>query len=341
VAEAALELADRLGAVTVELREDMRLCLGHAEVFRGPLDVDGDEVDSPFEVCNHSDMGYYDMGMTDDKLIHAFEAGTIAGSDFPHEAHVRVTQLLIARYGRESAYSRLVDGIRGIAVRAGAPEAFHETITRAWFELIGAADDLTSHPELLDRRLLERYYSRALLAAGRERWIEPDLHALTLPPPPPPLPVGVDLVGVMQQVPTAVAVLTTHSGGTVHATTVSSATSVSREPPLVLVCLAKSSRALELVHESRSFALSFLASDQEAAAERFADAQRPQGAGQFSGIPHRRTAFGPVIEGSAAWLGCAVAALHPGGDHDILVGEVAEAVAGSAHPLLRHCGAYL
>jgi len=48
-----------------------------------------------------------------------------------------------------------------------------------------------------------------------------------------------------------------------------------------------------------------------------------------------------VIEGSAAWLGCTVAALHPGGDHDILVGEVAEAVAGSAHPLLRHGGAYL
>jgi flavin reductase (DIM6/NTAB) family NADH-FMN oxidoreductase RutF len=283
-------------------------------------------------------MGYYDMGMTDDELIHAFEAGTLAGSDFPHEAHVRVTHLLLVRYGRDSAYDRLAAGIKAIAERAGNPQAFHETITRAWFELIAPVKELASHPELLDRGLLGRYYSREALAGGRDRWVEPDLHALTLPPPP---LAGVDLVGVMRQVPAAVAVLAARAGRTVHASTVSSAASVSRRPPLVLVCLAKSSRVLDLAQESGSFALSFLASTQEATAARFADSKRPQGAAQFSDIPHHLTSFGPVIEGSAAWLGCSVAALHPGGDHEILVGEVAEAVAGSTHPLLRHAGVYL
>src|SRR5712692_11984366 len=90
VAEAALELAHGLRPSPVELREDVRLCLGNTHVSCGSLDVNGDEVDSAFEFCNHSHMGYYDMGMTDDELIHAFEAGTLVGSDFPHEAHVRV-----------------------------------------------------------------------------------------------------------------------------------------------------------------------------------------------------------------------------------------------------------
>jgi flavin reductase (DIM6/NTAB) family NADH-FMN oxidoreductase RutF len=338
VTEATLELSHGLRAVPVELREHVGLCLGHAQVSCRPLDLDRHEVDSAFQVCNHSDIGYYDMDMTDDELITGFEAGRIAGSEFPHEAHVRVTQLLIARYGPESAYIRLVAGIKGMAERAGNPAAFHLTVTRAWFELIALALDPAAERVLLDRGLLGRYYSREALAAGRSRWIEPDLHPLVLPPPP---VAAVDLVGVMRQVPAAVGVVAARVGRAVHATTVSSAASLSRQPPLILVCLARSSHVLALARESGSFALSFLASDQEAAADRFADAERPTGPAQFTGIPHHLTKFGPVIEGGTAWLGCSVAALHSGGDHEILVGEVAETVAGNGHPLVRHDGAYL
>jgi flavin reductase (DIM6/NTAB) family NADH-FMN oxidoreductase RutF len=338
VAEAPLQLAHGLRPVPVELREDVRLRLGDTQVSCRSLDMNGDEVDSAFEFCNHSHMGYYDAGMTDGELLHAFETGAIRGADFPHEAHVRVTRLLIDRYGRDFAYDRLAGGIKGIAERAGNPQAFHETITRAWFQLIASVEDLALHPELLDRSLLDRYYSRAALTEGRDHWVEPDLHGLTLPPPP---RTAVDLVGVMRQVPAAVAVVAARVGRAVHATTVSSAASVSRCPPLVLVCLAKSSRVLELAQESGSFALCFLASGQQEAAERFADGERPQGAAQFAGIEHHLTSYGPVIEGSSAWLGCSVSARHPGGDHEILVGEVAEAVDGGTHPLLRHAGAYL
>ena len=144
---------------------------------------------------------------------------------------MRVARLLSRR---PDGLQRLRAGIRGIAERAGRPQAYHETITRAWFELIAAADEVG--PDLYDRGLLGRYYSPAALESGRADWVEPDLHPLRLPSPPSPT---VDLVGVMRNVPAAVAVLAAHAGGVAHASTVSSTTSVSKEPPLILVCLAE------------------------------------------------------------------------------------------------------
>jgi hypothetical protein len=125
-------------------------------------------------------MGYYDMGqiddgLSDDELLLAFESGALTGSDFPHESHVRVTWLLVQRDGREAAYDTVAAGIRDIARRAGRPGVFHETITRAWFELIAAAPTLGAHPELFDRGLLRGYYSAEALACGRRHWVEPDI----------------------------------------------------------------------------------------------------------------------------------------------------------------------
>jgi hypothetical protein len=117
---------------------------------------------------------------SDDTLIDAFEAGEIEGAEFPHERHVRVAWGLARRYRRDDAFARLATGIRTIASRAGNPGAYHETISRAWFELIAAADSLDRHPELFDKTLLRRYYSADRLAAGRDRWLEPDLRPLRL-----------------------------------------------------------------------------------------------------------------------------------------------------------------
>lgn len=119
--------------------------------------------------------------MNQEELINAFESGRLRAREFPHPAHVRVAWGLAQRHEPAEAYRRLSAGIRSIATRAGKPDKFHETITRAWFALIAQVDDLAEHPELFDPRLLSQYYSPARLAAGRERWLEPDLRALGLP----------------------------------------------------------------------------------------------------------------------------------------------------------------
>ena len=118
------------------------------------------------------------MGVTDEELLAAFVTGALGGADFPHERHVLVTWMLLRRHEPDEAFRRLTAGIRDIARRAGRPEAYHETITRAWFELIAGADDLAAHPELFDKSLLGSYYSPAALAEGRTSWVEPDLRPL-------------------------------------------------------------------------------------------------------------------------------------------------------------------
>jgi len=118
--------------------------------------------------------------MPSDSLLDDFEAGRIAGSAFPHARHVLVAWSLSRRYPHEEAFARLAAGIQGIAARAGVPGKYHETLTRAWFELVAQAEDLDDHPELLDRSLLARHYSRERLEAGRHEWLEPDLEPLVL-----------------------------------------------------------------------------------------------------------------------------------------------------------------
>lgn len=279
--------------------------------------------------------------MDNTALLDAFEAGEIAGNEFPHPSHVQVAWELSRRYDRDEGLRRLIAGIQGIAARAGTPTVYHETITRAWFELVSSADDLAEHPELFDKTLLSRYYTAGRLAAGRERWLEPDLHPLSLPPPPPAEQERLAFLEVMRHVPAPVAVLATRAHETVHAATISSFVSVSREPALIGVCLANDSRTLELIRSAGAFTVSVLGSGQEELADRFADPDRPSGSAQFAGVGHALQQHGPVIEAAAAWLGCDLHAAHQCGDHHIVIGQVEVAhVADRVRPLLRLNGSY-
>jgi len=121
--------------------------------------------------------------MTDDELITTFEDDTIAPAAFSHERHVRVAWLLARQYGEVDGFARLVVGIKSMAVRAGKPDAFHLTMTRAWFELIALVDDVDGAPELLDKSIIKRFYSPERIAEGRTQWLEPDLHPLQFPLP--------------------------------------------------------------------------------------------------------------------------------------------------------------
>lgn len=280
-----------------------------------------------------------------DALVDSFEAGRIEGAGFPHEHHVRVAWGLARRYGREEGLRRMSAGIRAMRARAGRPEAYHHTITRAWFELIAEAESLEADSILFDRTLLNRYYTPERLQQGRERWLAPDLHPLGLPAPDesapheaPPLP----LVAVLRRIPTAVGVIAAHLDGKVHATTVSSITSVSRTPPLLSVCLSNGSRMLDLIRRTPTFSLSVLAADQPELAARFAAQDRGVGAEQFAGISHQLGRFGPVIDRATAWIGCERHAVYAAGGHHIVLGAVREASTGTDQPaLIRRDGIYL
>lgn len=274
-----------------------------------------------------------------DNLVDAFEAGEIDNSAFPHEHHVRVAWGLVQRYPREEAFERLAAGIRDMAARAGKPDAYHATITRAWFDLIAGAESLDRFPELFDKALLSRYYSPGRLSAGRDSWLDPDLQPLRLPAPAAPA-AEADPRTVLRNVPSSVAILATKAGETVHATTVSSFAPVSRDPALVSVCLDSNSHTLVLLRAARGFTLSILASGQEDIASHFARRDRPAGVDQFAGIQHHLTERGPMLDIAAAWIGCGLHALYECGDHHIVIGRVEHAHAGARSPLLRHNGSY-
>lgn len=105
---------------------------------------------------------------------------------FRHRQHIQLAFIAARRYGTAQAASVISDWIRQLT--AHAPQKFNETITRAWTEIVGyhvAADPAVTdfeafaerHPALLDKRLLARHYSAAVLASPRARtgWVEPDL----------------------------------------------------------------------------------------------------------------------------------------------------------------------
>ncbi len=133
-----------------------------------------------------------------------------------------------------------------------------------------------------------------------------------------------------------VSVVTANEGGLLYGLTVSSFTSLSLEPPLVLVCLNNSNRLPEMIEGSRGFGVSILDRDQEAASNHFASRGREPSA-EILEVEMERTAAGiPVVSGALAWLECRLHDTILQGDHTIIVGEVTEARAsgGEAPPLL-------
>ena len=141
---------------------------------------------------------------------------------------------------------------------------------------------------------------------------------------------------------TGVTVATTRVGTFDHAMTASAFTSVSLEPVLVLVCVDREARFRDAVIESGSWAVSILSDGGRRAADWFALKGRPL-VGQLDRYPHHRGITGAaLLDGSLAWLECRTRAVHDGGDHDIVVGEVLAAVEGDRDglPLLYHRSRY-
>ncbi len=134
-----------------------------------------------------------------------------------------------------------------------------------------------------------------------------------------------------------VTIVTTRSGEQRLGMTVSAFSSVSLDPPLVLVCADKKAKTRPAIVESGVFAVNVLAADQQELSNRFATDGNE--AVRFDGLDCGSGEGGsPWLPGTVAVLDCRLAVTHDAGDHVIFVGEVLDAQASERDPLL-YCDA--
>ncbi len=136
---------------------------------------------------------------------------------------------------------------------------------------------------------------------------------------------------------TGVTVVTTVAGGEFRGMTANAVTSLSLDPPLVMVAVDKGAQMHVHLTESRYFALNILSEEQEAVSGQFA---RP-GPKDFSNVATMTFATGaPVLTDALGHVECLLADVLRAGDHDIFVGEIVAGDAGSGRPLLFYQGKY-
>jgi flavin reductase (DIM6/NTAB) family NADH-FMN oxidoreductase RutF len=141
---------------------------------------------------------------------------------------------------------------------------------------------------------------------------------------------------------TGVTVVTTRGEEHAYGMTANAFSSVSLDPPLILVCVISPSEGAEHISRNGVFAVNILAEEQEPLSRYFASRDRPRGLDAFREVAHRIGASGsPILEGSAAFMDCRVHAAHEAGDHLIFIGEVLEiATREDGSPLVFHGGGY-
>jgi flavin reductase len=140
---------------------------------------------------------------------------------------------------------------------------------------------------------------------------------------------------------TGVTVITTR-GEHAYGMTANAFSSVSLDPPLVLVCVISPSEGCDQIAANGCFAVNVLHATQEPISNYFASKDRPRGQDAFSEVAHRTAVSGsPIIDGAAAYLDCRVHETHEAGDHLIFIGEVLElGYEPDAEPLVFHGGRY-
>ncbi len=147
-----------------------------------------------------------------------------------------------------------------------------------------------------------------------------------------------ELRRIMGHFATGVTVITTRDrSGIPFGLTANAFTSLSLNPPLVLICVDKAVQCYPCFEESKVFAVNILSEAQEDLSRRFAT----KGIEKFSGIKWRHSEKGlALIEGSIAHIECRIVQNYEGGDHTIYVGEILSAEVSRGRPLLFFQGKY-
>ncbi|SMH38041.1 flavin reductase family protein [Mesorhizobium australicum] len=142
---------------------------------------------------------------------------------------------------------------------------------------------------------------------------------------------------ILRSAAASVVVITTCADGELHGMTATAFSSVSADPPSVLIVVNRTTRSHSRLLRSGRFAINVLAEDQEWIGQRFAGKIEDQ----FSGVGHIATAEGlPVLTGCAAHMECRTQETVDVGTHTIFVGRVVAGKAEPAAPLLYHDGRF-
>lgn len=132
-------------------------------------------------------------------------------------------------------------------------------------------------------------------------------------------------------------VTTKDSNGRLHGITVSAFCSVSLEPPLILVCIEKTTGSHYAFEQSDAFVVNILREDQQYLSDRFASYLPDKFAETKFQTGLREL---PVLDDVLANLECRLVNSHDNGDHTIYVGEIEKSTIGEGEPLLYWHGNY-
>src|SRR5213592_897061 len=147
-----------------------------------------------------------------------------------------------------------------------------------------------------------------------------------------------ELRKVMGCFATGVTVITTRDQeGRPYGLTANAVTSLSLEPPLLLICVDRKAETFPHFFDSKIFVLNILADDQEDVSRRFAKT----GGDKFEGLRCRLGRLDtPILDGTLGHVECRIIETLEGGDHVIHIGEVEHAEARDGRPLLFFRGSY-
>ncbi|BDA79373.1 flavin reductase [Leptospira kobayashii] len=116
--------------------------------------------------------------------------------------------------------------------------------------------------------------------------------------------------------------------------TVSSFSSVSLDPPLVLFCLDKNSPAKEAIESANAFSVNILSSEQKQISADFASSSLDKEEVLAGQNPIRLVTGAPVLNGTLASLDCSLFQILDSGDHWIMIGHVEDSNSNENAPLL-------
>ncbi len=132
-------------------------------------------------------------------------------------------------------------------------------------------------------------------------------------------------------------VTTVDAHGIPRGMTATAFSSVSLDPPLVLVCVEKRAYFSEAISAASHFCVNFLAAHQEHLSQRFASREQDK----FAGLEQRQSSHGvPLLTETLGFVECAQHEIFAGGDHLIVVGRIVQLEVTGGEPLIHFAGKY-